>query len=54
MYLLNFGHLVVCANLLCFQQGDCVVSNVLTLDLTQYEDPHAHEEDERVALLNVR
>ena len=28
------------------QQGDCVISNVLTLDLTQYEDPHAHEEDE--------
>ncbi|KAH3819553.1 hypothetical protein DPMN_121292, partial [Dreissena polymorpha] len=36
------------------EQGDCVISNVLTLDLTQYEDPHQHEEDERLNLLNVR
>ncbi|WAR26953.1 SMC1A-like protein [Mya arenaria] len=36
------------------KQGDCVISNVLTLDLTQYEDPHQHEEDERLNLLNVR
>ena len=27
------------------QQGDCIISNVLTLDLTQYEDPHAREDD---------
>ena len=37
-----------------FQQGDCVISNVLTLDLTQYEDSHQFEEDERLALLSVR
>lgn len=36
------------------EQGDCVISNVLTLDLTQYEDPHQHEEDDRTNLLNVR
>lgn len=37
------------------EQGDCVISNVLTLDLTQYEDPHQFEEDEHHnALLNVR
>lgn len=35
------------------EQGDCVISNVLTLDLTQYEDPHAHDEDEH-AFLDVR
>lgn len=27
------------------EQGDCIISNVLTLDLTQYEDPHAREDD---------
>ena len=26
--------------------GDCVISNSLTLDLTDYPDPHAHEHDE--------
>lgn len=35
------------------EQGDCVISNVLTLDLTQYEDPHAHDEEEN-AFLDVR
>lgn len=28
------------------EQGDCVISNSLTLDLTEYPDPHAHEHDE--------
>jgi len=28
------------------EQGDCVISNSLTLDLTDYPDPHAHEHDE--------
>ncbi|CAG5126155.1 unnamed protein product, partial [Candidula unifasciata] len=27
------------------EQGDCVISNSLTLDLTEYPDPHAHEHD---------
>ncbi|XP_041349100.1 structural maintenance of chromosomes protein 1A-like [Gigantopelta aegis] len=27
------------------EQGDCIISNSLTLDLTDYPDPHAHEED---------
>lgn len=27
------------------QQGDCVISSSLTLDLTEYPDPHAHEHD---------
>ncbi|BFZ10782.1 hypothetical protein BsWGS_13821 [Bradybaena similaris] len=26
-------------------QGDCVISNSLTLDLTEFPDPHAHEHD---------
>uniref|UniRef100_A0A0B7A500 Structural maintenance of chromosomes protein n=1 Tax=Arion vulgaris TaxID=1028688 RepID=A0A0B7A500_9EUPU len=27
------------------EQGDCVISKSLTLDLTEYPDPHAHEHD---------
>ena len=38
--MLKFGNLFV-----LLQQGDCIISNVLTLDLTQYPDPHAREED---------
>lgn len=36
------------------QQGDCVVSNSLTLDLTEYPDPHAEEEREREDLPYMR
>ncbi|KAL5014287.1 hypothetical protein ScPMuIL_008557 [Solemya velum] len=28
------------------EQGDCVISNVLTLDLTQYPEVHSHEGDD--------
>ena len=34
------------------EQGHCVISNSLTLDLTQYPDPHAEEEqNDPMALL---
>ncbi|KAL3853466.1 hypothetical protein ACJMK2_017002 [Sinanodonta woodiana] len=28
------------------EQGDCIISNVLTLDLTEYTDPYVHEEED--------
>ena len=39
---------------LVLQQGDCVISNSLTLDLTEYPDPHAEEEREREDLPYMR
>lgn len=33
------------------EQGDCVISNSLTLDLTEYPDPHAEEEKEEHAYM---
>nr|KAG5701912.1 hypothetical protein BaRGS_014977 [Batillaria attramentaria] len=33
------------------EQGDCVISNSLTLDLTEYPDPHAEEEREEHAYM---
>ncbi|KAK7102755.1 structural maintenance of chromosomes protein 1A-like [Littorina saxatilis] len=36
------------------EQGDCVISNSLTLDLTEYPDPHAQEEREREEMPYMR